>query len=292
MNIKSFFDRLVPDMERYEVITAIEDTTEQLENTVIDILHRTQPLMRNYKPTSKEFVQVQTRFGLTFPRLKSQPYFVSLETVFKTILENLQHLEEQAAALFSNRVTKESLTYRKIAVLQLIDLSSFAADYVLRQIEFLLAAEAGEIDKRFIAPQLTFIQQNEDAFLRTLNLLYVPNREFVSLLSTVPDITFEPSKQAVVESTVGIRKIDPFKLGFINQKYNVFYHVGRRNAERQNKKQQLRKSQKQILELRLLAMQQAAHGSVDARAQQQMDYLTGRIQTLDHEIEVFDQRHA
>lgn len=293
MKIYDYVKQLLPNFDRHQVIETVEETRTQVDDTVLDTLKKLQTVYSPRQWKSKEYQSVNTAFGLVFPRLKSRPYFVSLEVIFRTISENLTYLGNQSANLFSRKITKESLTYRKTAVLQLLDLASFAGEYAGRQINYLIEAEtSGRIQERFVQPQLDYLKQNERAFFQALLALYVPKNEFIQMLDSIPDITVDPTKAEVVQETVGARQLDPFRLGFVNQKFNPVYRWRIYRAEIQVKRHQERKATKQMLELRLLAMQEAAAGRSDPKIEQQMDYLAGRIQTLDYEITKFQERYA
>lgn len=294
MEIKSYFKQLLPDFDRYQVVETIEDSRKQIDETVLATLQRMDEAGVNGSGfKSKEARDAVNAFNAVFPRLRPRPFVPNMIAVFKTISENLEYMESQVSVLFSNKVTKESLTYRRTALLQLSDLANFAGEYAARQLNFVIEAETtGRIRERFIKPQLDYLRSNERIYLQALAALYVPKREFTAMLDSIPDIAVTPEQDDTVRATVGANKLDPFRMGFINQRINPIYRIRMMRAENQVKRHQAKKAEKQMLELRLLGMREQQQGQQDPRLQQQMDYMAGRIQSLQHDIVKFEEQYG
>jgi len=290
MNIFDYLRKILPNFERHQVMEALEETRTQIDETLLDLLNHTAAI---HKPkNSKEFRAASAAFYRTFPKLKSKPYFIAVQYVFNNISANLGYLSTQISHLFSRKITKESLTYRKTTILQLVDLASFSSEYAMRQLNYLLEAEtSGKIKDRFIAPQIDYLVNNEQLWLDALSRLGIEKREFMKLIDEIPDIGADEESSAVAQNTLGFKKLDPFKMGFINQRFNPIYHLRLYRAEISVRRHQERKAEKQMLELRLLGMKEVQEGRQDPKMEEQINYLAGRIQTLEYEIDKFEKQN-
>lgn len=297
MDIKQFFAALLPNFERSQLVADVAAHQHEIEQVLRPALKNAEKVMRNAPFKSNAAVAFEKLFQSRFPNLARRPYFTAADMIFDTVGENLTYMAGQIPDMFAKEITKETLTYRKAAVLQMLDLSRFASEYASRHLNYLLECETqarvgGEITDRYVKPELDYLNNNLIAFLDALRVLYVPKREFVTLLENIPEITVDPKRVDVVRNTVGVRKLDPFKMGLIAARFNPIYKLRMYHAEYQVARYKRAKEEKRMLELRVLALKEALEGKKDARLQQQLDYNAGRLQTLTYEIQKMEEKYS
>ncbi len=297
MNITKFFAGLLPNFDRSQVIEDIEATRAKFDDVILPSSKMAERLMHNQQlkhPASLKFDQA---FRQKLPLFGNRSWFQALQMIGTVLSDNLKYLEAQVPQQFAKDVTKATVTYRKAATLQLLEQMRFVGDYATRHLNYLFECETiarvgGNLEQRFIKPELDYLAQNQDAFLTALKALYMPKATFAAMLESIPEIVVVPERAGVVEATVGVHKLDPFKLGMISTRWNPIYHLRMRVAEWQVQRYMKAKEEKRMLELRQLALQEALAGKQDARLQQQLDYTAGRLQTLDYKIQQMEDQYS
>jgi len=290
MKITEYIKALLPSFDRGNILESIEETRVFIDETIIPW---SQVLNSIHKPKgSKEFKDANLAFNSFFPQLKSKPFFQAKGLIFKNVSDNLSYLANQSTKLFGAKVTKESITYKKAAILQLLDIAAFSSEYFIKQANYLIEAETTrKFKERFIPPQLEYLKKNERTYLEGLVRLNVNKRDFIKLIDNIPDLAINED-ESTTQAVVGFKAIDPFKLGFINQRLNPFYHWRIFLAEVKVKRHQERKALKQMLEMRILALKEEQSGNQDPRLEEQINYISGRVQTLEYEINKFEEKYG
>lgn len=296
MEIKQFLSSLSPTFERSRIVEDIETQSDVIRDLLAGPLKKLgHELMRDQKFAAPEALQFEELFKSKFPTLRNQNYFSALLIIVETIGENLQYLERQVPVLFAKDVTTETITFRTASVIQLLDLSRFALDFAVTHVGYLMACETaartgGDPHSTYVEPQLKFLKDNLINYVTALQVLYVPKREFATLLDNIPEITVDPQRVNIVQQTVGSRKLDPFKVGFISTRFNPIYAIRMGLAEYQDRRYKARKEEARMLQLRVLALQESLQGKQDAEVQSRLDYTSGRLQVLLAEISDMEKR--
>lgn len=297
MNIKEFWNGLLPNFESSRMVEDIEMQRDAINNSILPTVRKIEKIMAGVPFKSNVAHQIQGLLVSRMPYLRNRPLTFSLNAIFQQILENLVYMERQVPIMFSKEVTKESVTYRRGAFLQLLSASRFAVDFTSAILNYLLAAEAAErggqaIEEGFLKPELARFDSQMSAYADVLTSLYIKHSEFATTLNSIPEIAFDPDKFDVAVQTIGARKLTPFNTGLISTTANPIYKLRMVFAEWQVKRYRAKKEERRMLELRCLALQEALAGKQDAQLQQQLEYQTGRLQSLNFEIMKFEEKYA
>jgi hypothetical protein len=127
------------------------------------------------------------------------------------------------------------------------------------------------------------MDDNLGSFLQIVGLLHVPLNNLRQALEKMPEVVVVPEKADTAEQLVGLDKLDPLRLGFINSSaldYNFIYHFRLMKAEAEVRHYKLMEKEAQALELRILELKEAYQNRQDPRLQQQLEYREGQLQRL------------
>lgn len=297
MDIKDFVESISPNFERSRMIEDIEMMRDSVASTITPTLKKLEKIMSGQPFKSKAATDLHGLIGANVSVLRNRTVVQQLTAITGTIADNLAYMEQQVPVMFAKDVTRETLTYRKSAFLQVLALSRFALDYTTRVLGYILESEIavrtkGDATARYAKPELDALAQQLHPFAEAVATLYVPRQEFVHKLDNVPEITFDPARFSVVSQTVGLRNLSPFKGNLIATRLNPIYKARMMFAEWQVKRYKAKKEEQRALELRCLALAEALQGKQDAGLQQELDYTTGRLQSLNHELHQLEQKYG
>jgi len=297
MELKDFLETITPNFERSRMIEDIEMQLEIIDTSVLPTLKTLERVMSGQAFKSKAAEDLHGIIGAKVTVLRSRSLTQQLTAIANTLSDNLEYMEKQAPVMFAKDVTRETITYRKGAFLQLLALSRFAGDYMVRVLNYVLESEIavrtkGDATARYAKPELEALAQQLVPFAETVATLYVPRQEFVHKLDSIPEITFDPARMGVVSQTVGAGKLSPFRTNVLATRFNPIYKARMMIAEWQVKKYKAKKEEQRALELRCLALKEAIEGKQDPALQQQLDYTSGRLQSLNYELQRLEERYS
>ena len=78
--------------------------------------------------------------------------------------------------------------------------------------------------------------------------------------------------------------LDPLTLGFLPFRWNPIYHIRLKISEWQFARYESAKAERQAIELRVLALQNARNGQEDPSVEQQINYYDGVLKDLNYKI--------
>lgn len=228
---------------------------------------------------------------------------VAIEKAFKPMMTTLDLIETLVEKDYNEDIQGAGITYYKAAVLQLLESISFAVDYSMKYLNYVLVIETAElsddeasvvdeIGAALVPAELRFIKDRFMDFCMVMNTLAKPTETIKTDFASIPDITISESGDRMVQSTVGAAKLDPFMHGLVPLPMNLIYHTRMRYAEWQNERHQQAKAEKEVLELRKLRMERELKGKKDPALEKQIEYTQKRVDDLRDQIRKTEEAYA
>lgn len=296
MNLKSFFSSLLPSFERSRIVEDIELIRKEVVEVLLPAFKTALATMAGKTWAHNEANAFNSTFIAALPQFRQVGFLGGAQRIFADLPAKLDAIDKMVIEIFAKDVTKDTITYRKAAILQYLDTVRFAAKYTGRMLLRLTALETAALNKsEFSEPlspaETSWLAANQSAYLQVMKLLAQHPKDLAALLEEIPDIAVVPDRVDLVKQTVGLDKIDPLKLNFLPPTFNPIYGLRLMYTEYQVKRYEEQVEEKRLLELRLLAMKEAHSGKQDARLAQQIEYTEGRLQRLSYKIAEME-KHA
>ncbi len=299
MSLKSFLSSLLPHFERSRVIEDIDSLVTDNRDNLSPAYTQAAPYFRGGKFASAIGKQVEGMFHLRFPQERQTTHVAYIDETLKNTLSVLQGVEAIVLELFSRDVTKDSLTYKKAALLQYLSRVRIAQDYAGRYLLRLLTAEnaAGkQLDENvdLLPVDKKYFQENLETFLQALHVLSISPKQFAERLGQMQDLQIVVDKINTIQATLGPENVDPLKLGFIapSATNSPIYKLRSAIANWQVANHARNKEMSKALQLRLYALKDAQSGKNDPRLQQQIEYNEARLRRLQEDMANFEERYG
>lgn len=299
MNLKTFLASVVPHFERNRIIEDIDSLATDLESNLIPSYVAADKLFAGKKFGSHAGRTLEAMFHLRFKDERNKTHLQFITQTLPGLLETLKMVERLVPEIFGRDVTKDALTYKKAAVLQLLSVIRFYNDYAGRYLLRLLAAEDAAVKK---APEDTtllpidkkYFEENLETFLQAAHVLALPTSVIAERLGNMQDLQIVVDKINTISATLGTDTVDPLKLGFIGPAAtnSPIYKLRSAIANYQVAKHKANQETAKAIQLRLFALKDAYAGKTDPKIQQQIEYNEGRLQRLKEEVASFEERFA
>lgn len=299
MSLKSFLSSLVPSFERTRIIEDIDSLATDNRDNLAPAYEQAAKLLRGGKFASQVGKQVEGMFHLRFPQERMTNHVAFIHSVLVNLQATIAVNEAIVLEIFGRDVTKDSLTYKKAAVLQYLSLVRFVQDYAGRHLLRLLAAEdaaaKGQPEDADLLPvDKKYFQEHLETFLHALHVAAMKPAQYSERLGQMQDLQIVVDKINVVSATLGPENVDPLKLGFIapSATNSPIYKIRSAIANYQVQSHARNKELAKALQLRLYVLRDSHSGKTDPRLQQQIEYNEARLRRLNEEIANFEERYG
>ncbi|WJJ54910.1 virion structural protein [Xanthomonas phage RTH11] len=299
MSLKSFLSSLVPNFERNRIIEDIDSLATDIESNLAPSYDAATKQLRGRKLASNAAKTMEAMFHLRFPQERQTTHVAFITAALLNSLDVLKVIERLVPELFNRDVTKDSLTYKKAAVLQYLSVVRYFADFSGRHLLRIIAAEDAALkgqaeDAELLPVDKKFFAENLETFLQVLAVVSIPPQAIAERLGQMQDLSIVVDKINTISATLGVENVDPLKLGFIGVNatsspiYKIRSAYGNYQVACHNRNKELTKA----IQLRLYALKDAQAGKNDPKLQQQIEYNTGRLARLNEEIAGFQERYG
>lgn len=299
MDIKKFFQSLLPSFERSRITDDIERLQVELKDTILPAYKQAAAILRGRELRSTVAKSFNDAFVAAFPQYRRTGFGEGTVAILSELPAKLQVLDEMVLELFAKDVTRDTISYRKAAILQYLEKVSFAEQYAGRALLRYVAAETyasvnelDKIDSQLTPAELKWLIDNQRNYLAVMKLLSQSTKDLAETLKEIPDIAVVPERIQIVNQTVGATKLDPLRLNFLSADWNPIYHLRVTYSEYQVKQYHRSVEEKRVLELRLMALKEALAGKQDARLQKTIEYTEGRLARLDYSIKEMEEHYS
>lgn len=291
-SLKSFFMGLLPSFDRSRVIEDIDSMATNIEKNIGPNYKAAATYLRGKKPASKWGKSVDTLLHYRIKDQRNSTFVVYFNDLLPRLLETLKMFERLVPEIFARDVTKDSLTYKRSAVLQFLGVVRFALDYAGTNLLVILADEAAVARGEAEASDITkadrvFLHDNLETFLQALQIIGAQTKDIAERLSNMQDLQLLVDKISVIAETVGTEHVDPLRMNFMGLQAtsSPIYMLRSAIAAYQDKNHKRQIEECKALQLRLYALKDAqTAGRTDPAMQQRIGYTEDRLSRVKAEI--------
>lgn len=299
MSIKTFLSSLVPHFERNRIIEDIDSLATDIEGNLVPSYDAAVKLFHGRKFGSQVGRGTEAMFHLRYPQERNTTHLQFIAATLRNLLGTLKMLERLVPELFARDVTKDSMTYKKAAVLQLLAVIRFYNDYAGRHLLRVLANEDAVLksqpqDAGLLPIDKKFFDEHLESFLQAGHVVALSPEQIAERLGQMQDLQIVLDKINTVTSTLGPENVDPLKIGFMGPHVtnSLIYKLSAGVANYQVSKHNQNKELMKALQLRLFSLKDAQAGRNDPKLQQQIEYNESRLARLREDVETFEQRYG
>lgn len=299
MSLKSFLSSLVPHFERSRVVEDIDSLTGHIEKDLLPNYAIALQQLRGKKFASNPVRSMEALYDLRNPRDRGISHLQYITRVLTNSKRLLEALEEQIPELFARDVTKDALTYKRAAVLQLLAVVRFYTDYAAAYLHRAVMAEAAvlkgtEVDADLNPVDRKFLDEQLESFLQAGHLLDQKVETVIERLGAMEDIQVVSDKINFVATTMGQDVVDPLRLGLmgITATASPVYKIRSMLANWQDAAYKRNVELAKATQLRLYALKDARAGKNDPLLEQKINVLEGRLSRLRQDVADYEARYA
>lgn len=294
MKILSYVKSLLPRMGKDQVLEDLRNTSTELDDVVAPSYRNASEFFRSNKFQSDPAKDLEAAFQRKFDRngQSKQPNFIS-EINFRVpfLRENVAFIEEQIEALFEREIYAEGLSARKAILLRAAEHLSFISRMSADILNYVYTSEAQAVgsdafDGSELSPaEKRHVEINIGNFSQLLSDYGMPNKKFVDMIGTIPDIFVNSRSAASVAGAFDESDVDPFQANTLsNFVGNPIYHLRVIVTEWQASRYRANKDKKRMLELRLLHLEMLEAKKSDPKVEQEIEYTRNRVNKLDRAL--------
>lgn len=290
MAIENIIKFLLPTFGRDRIIEDIRITRGELSD-LIPMYEASAQTFKNWRFGSQEVKDSFKVFAnMVGGRDASNP-IVRIASDLPKVLENLQVVEDLVLSRLGNSVAGKGLTYKQATLVKFVDAAFLVSKYARKYLNFVYVGETASqnggqtVVKESIPPvELEWLHKTMVDFCNAFLTATRASGETRELIEDVPEIEVAASSAASLKSTVGERKLDPLKLGFVASNANPIYFVRMLVAEWQVMRHKETRDELTMLQLRKLNLEKLKAGRQDANLEKQIQVVESRIQETSYKL--------
>lgn len=277
-------------------VTPKDRVTEDYRITLAELKDRVIPAYKSAldyfetdKPRSKLYEELNKRFSISVTQGKNYTIIKTLAEGLKPVMENMEAVYKQFDKEVGEDITASSMTYSRATMMQLLEAASFVSSFSMTVLNYIYVVETAEREKKdalteLIPAEVEKMKARFDDFTKAFRSLSSPTSMITKRLGEIPNAVINDDSHQVMKVTMGDAKTDPFSMGLIGTKFNLFYAIGTLVAEWQADRYKMNKEKLALFQMRKLNLEQISKGEPDARVQKEIEYLEDRIRKLEYTI--------
>ncbi len=285
LSIINYIKSLLPTIKKDRIIEDLSLLKTSVASS-IDKLNKANELLSTIKNKSEEY----TYFEKIFTRIVKKKMLVTISDVIKKIPSNIEILEDFYNKEIKDDIYSDSITIKKANIIKLISGIKFVSDYTLELFNYILSKEydkqTGTVSDSYSPGEIKELKNNFSEYCSFIVVLMKADSHLKDILDKIPDLVITDENRAMVESTLGEYKTNPFGFAMESFKsYSPIYHISLIVAEYQANRIKYKMELIKTLELRILALQQLIDtGKSDAAIEKELDYIKNRTDRLNNDV--------
>lgn len=301
MEFKKYIRSLLPSFEKARVMEDIRLMREELLSNTLPPYENAARAFGKRKFEAKQIQDFEKEFSKAV-KTKVRGNFIAVSAeALKEAKASLDVLEQLADEYYAEDIFKNGLTFLKANLLQYLEAISFAMRYSRKLLLWTYASETNvlenntdKIGQELNGPERDWLGKHAETYFRVINILLTNNPKGIEkALTEIPDIVIEENNVDVVKRTVGMTKLDPFRLGLIPLAINPIYHVRMAIADWQVARVKAAQEEKRVLEYRLLHLKELDKGNTaDAKLQENIEYTESRLEKLNYRLAKLEDKYG
>lgn len=290
MKFKSFINAFLPEVGKENIADEIGEITDDLRRHTLPAYKQSVELSKKFKyKGSTEMSKMHSQFGRIY---KEDNIVVYMAAFLERLSDNIDVAEAAFSESFEDDVVKEALTYKRIGILQHIELSSFVVRFSRRLLMYIYAVETEQLKgarlDRFYAGEGKYLLANFTHFTNAIESLGVGAEVTQGRFEQMPDIIVKEDNIETQTSLVGINKLDPFKFNLIAPNWNPIFYIRMPLADRRVAKMREAQEEAKALQHRILHYKELQDGKNDPALSERIEYMEERVVKLRNKVERYE----
>ena len=235
---------------------------------------------------------------------KDSNFILSTLNSLKAVVKNLDYIETAVEALFTSDTVVEGISAKQATVLRAVASLNWASRYAGDLLSFVYAQETyntlttgknkgtkleGLDDPRPIKVKQDEVIKGMAKFATILSDFAVPTSDFEKSFVKIPEVLLTSKNFSAVESHYTSRDLDPFYTPALNGFFgSPIWSITLAIEEFRVKRYRAKEDKKKSLELKLLQLKAAEQGKSTPELQRQIEALQKRIDSLDADLQEFE----
>jgi hypothetical protein len=285
MSFSQFLAALSPTVEKRQVIESIAKTVSSINLYTLPALKAAYELWQGQKFKSRINRDFEAQVQAVLER---KPIFAQLVALTENTLLVLNTLDKEVDKIFSSHEATRALTYAKATTLRVIQAAELVSLYNRRILNYAYWLESEELGGEDIAGptpnEQEWLRDNMAAYLTALVALDKKPDEYGPMLRQLPDVPVSDENEGDLRATLGSGNVDPLGVSNLSVRWNPFYLIGMLQADIQASSYKSAEQEAQLLEYRLLQLQQLRDSTQDAKLDKEIDYTQQRVTSAHAEL--------
>lgn len=239
---------------------------------------------------SSQVIKINSLIGKNMPQYNNHNFIEIVALTLSNISEGYDQFERISEhTLKGTVVDKVGLSYRKGTILQILGLMDFICYYSRAVLLYTFGKEVKNFKSQatmpepFSAAEIKYLEKHAENYARCIQIFSQPMTKIMATIETVPDIVYDPSKEAAVLAQVGNR-LDPLRMNYVSVISDVIMFFGMRYAERKALRYLKAEADKKALELRIAQYRAAVLNQPDAVTDKLILAAEDEVKELDYEL--------
>lgn len=290
MKADKYLQSMIPSFDKLKIKEDLRNLGEELNSKTLPPYQAGKEYFnKGYKFKSKPLAELERRAKLSIDRREPNLILLTLaglEQAKKNVGVVIDLVDEH----YANDVVRDGMTYLKVNLLQYVESMSFLSLYARRLllVSYGLEALGSESPDSDLSRDLKWVEKRFDQFVVCLKANLMTERVIAKKLDEIPDIKVQEGADATVRQTVGANAVDPMGFGFISARFHPVYHVRKLGLRFQNWRHKCAGEEKELLEFKLQHLKNKRDGKRDAKLEETIERLEGRVSKLQYEMEEFE----
>ncbi len=297
MKIFDYIKSLVSGVNKVDLTVEIDGLASELDKYTLPVFQEAVNMGLNTDGNNYYLKQISRLYQrqVLENRLPAKDAISGTYRALTQLAITLPWLKDRVAKEYrSGEVTREAMDLRQANLLRYIESADFFIRYarsmllVVSSVKSSGSPDSFELKSAVSMTEVNFLTTTAAHFMYLLNIFTNPVNVTARIFDAIPTIVVDEESKDIIESTMGAGKVDPINAGFIPLKFNIFFLIGRRRAERRVKRLKAAELEARSVELLLNKLQeqkQNENGESDPAIDKQIEYNMARLQRLQHEIE-------
>ncbi len=271
--IKKIVELLSPTLEKRLYLEEMQNTKRILDEQTLapfrDLVEA--KLFVGPRPfKTPQVIKFNSLVARNVPKHSNLNFVETTALVLSNISSGWEQFERIANHTIEGTVMdKVGLSYRKATLMQVLGLIDFTAQYSRMVLLYTLGKEVKNFKSQagmpepFSKKEIKYLEKHAENWARCLKIFSEPMPKILATIDTVPDIVYDPTKEAAVIAQVGAR-LDPLNLNYVPIVSDMFLFFGLRFAEKRALRYLKAEADKKALELRIAQYRAAVLEQPDA----------------------------
>lgn len=298
MNYFSYITALLPTFEKQRMMRDVDDIRQQLvESTLPPYKTAAETLDKNWNWKSKEV----ERFDRNFQRdIKSEFKGNFIQVTYKTLArmaDNLDTLEQLIDNSFQDTVVGRALSYQQAGMLRYLEMMNFTLRYSNLLLRWTLANENATLgdtrEDSILKGEVAYLQEWERDFIDSLRILGSTERDLKTKMDNIPQVEITEENEKTVAATMGMQRINPFRMGLISKDWNPIYYLRMGIADWRVNRFKAQKEERRVLQYQLMRMKELREeGEANPALDKEIEATTNNLNRLNNSIKKMEDKYG